>query len=115
MCFTLHIQPQFSGSVVPLKPQKAGPPKNVELPGDQARILDAITGLGVPEIYDHWHQTIANYTQRRLTKYQNTLPKLSGLARIVSSFVNHEYVVGMWAHDLQRSLAWKSTETHVLR
>lgn len=77
------------------------------------RILDSITTLGNHDIYNLWHHTITNYTSRQLTKTEDTLPALSGLARIVGEYTRSEYVVGLWAGDFIRTLGWVSAHSGV--
>jgi hypothetical protein len=72
------------------------------------RLLDSITTLTNHGIYNQWHHTVENYTSRQLTKAEDMLPALSGLARIVGEYTKSEYVVGLWAGDFIRSLGWVS-------
>jgi hypothetical protein len=72
------------------------------------RLLDSINDLGDRNIHDLWYHTVADYSNRLLTKEEDTLPAIAGLARIVSDYTLSEYVAGLWSEDLLRSLAWGS-------
>lgn len=72
------------------------------------RLLDSINDFGDRNIHDLWYHTIADYSNRLLTKEEDTLPAIAGLARIVSDYTLSEYVAGLWSEDLLRSLAWGS-------
>ncbi|KJK64553.1 ANK ankyrin repeat protein [Aspergillus parasiticus SU-1] len=74
--------------------------------GYNLRILDRIQAQDTHEIYTSWLNTVRDYASRSLTKYEDTFPALGGLARIVHGYVHCDYVAGMWAADLRRSIAW---------
>lgn len=66
----------------------------------------------VNEINDHasahhyWRQIIADYSRRHLTRSQDKLPALSGLA---SEFLKRDgdtYLAGLWKDDILFSLCW---------
>lgn len=75
---------------------------------ENRRFLDSIGGLGERNIFDMWYSTLVDYTSRQLTKEEDMFPALSGLAKIFNEYTNSEYVAGLWAGDLRRSLAWAS-------
>lgn len=78
--------------------------------GYNLRILDRIQALDAHEVYTSWLNTVRDYASRSLTKYEDTFPALSGLARIVHGYIHCDYVAGMWAADLRRSIAWEPGE-----
>jgi hypothetical protein len=51
--------------------------RNTTLKGDQARMLDLISALSVPEIHMQWHHIVQSYTSRHLTEYTDTFPALA--------------------------------------
>jgi hypothetical protein len=93
-----------------LKASQGLPTKDVsdKLKLENRRFLDSIGELGDRNIHDVWFSTLLDYTSRQLTKEEDTFPALSGLAKIFSNYTKSEYVAGLWAGDLQRSLAWAS-------
>ena len=65
----LHYTPtQILWECRALKASQGHPSRNISLKGEEARILDTISNLTVPEIHNQWHHTISNYSARRLTK-----------------------------------------------
>ncbi|RAQ67863.1 ankyrin repeat-containing protein [Aspergillus flavus] len=71
---------------------------------------DERCALDAHEVYTSWLNTVRDYASRSLTKYEDTFPALSGLARIVHGYIHCDYVAGMWAADLRRSIAWEPGE-----
>ena len=50
---------------------------------------------------------IENFTKRKLTKSEDKLPALSGLARVIAEETNDRYFAGIWAtHDFE-DLFWR--------
>lgn len=72
------------------------------------RLLDSINDLGDRNIHDLWYYTIADYSNRLLTRAEDTLPAIAGLAKIVSDCTLVEYVAGLWSENLLRSIAWRT-------
>ncbi len=72
------------------------------------RLLDSINNFRDRNIHNLWHHTVADYSNRLLTKEEDTLPAFGGLARTVSDYTMSKYVAGLWSDDLLRSLAWGS-------
>lgn len=46
------------------------------------------------------------YSLRSLTKWQDKLPALSGVASVVQHSLRSKYVAGLWEHDIIRGLLW---------
>lgn len=66
------------------------------------------------ENYDHyrgWMNTVHGYTERRLTRSQDKLVAISGLAKQLSAKlkVEDEYVAGLWKIDLLLHMYWGPT------
>ncbi|KAL2860967.1 heterokaryon incompatibility protein-domain-containing protein [Aspergillus lucknowensis] len=74
----------------------------------QARMVDRIHNQSIDKIYDSWLYTVAAYTSRQLTKFEDRLPALGGLARVMKRYAHSKYVAGIWAGDIRRSLGWKT-------
>lgn len=56
--------------------------------------------------YETWYGMIQVYTQRDLTKDEDKLPALSGIAHAYSQRHLSNYVAGLWLGDIARGLLW---------
>ncbi|RYP78784.1 hypothetical protein DL770_006843 [Monosporascus sp. CRB-9-2] len=69
---------------------------NVEL--DRAKLLN------------DWYRILEEFTRRDLTKREDKLPALSGIAKAVRQGLGNNldttYQAGLWTHDLPRALLW---------
>ncbi|KAH7379148.1 ankyrin repeat-containing domain protein [Phaeosphaeria sp. MPI-PUGE-AT-0046c] len=74
------------------------------------RSWDGLQDMEIKDVYNEWHRTVERYTKMYLTDERDTLPALSGLANVIHSTTQSGYRAGLWADDLQRSLAWHSIE-----
>jgi hypothetical protein len=96
-----------------LKATQGLPTTNVwrKLGHEYRRLLDAIGAVdaGMLDVHDLWHRTVTAYSFCQLSHPEETLPALSSLVSIVAAYTNSEYVAGMWASDLKRSLMWATT------
>jgi len=54
-----------------------------------------------------WLCMVEQYTARKLTKEEDKLPALSGLARRMANITNDSYHAGLWRRDLAYGLAWR--------
>ncbi|KAK0666982.1 heterokaryon incompatibility protein-domain-containing protein [Cercophora samala] len=60
-----------------------------------------------------WQQVIGHYTRLNLTKAQDALVALGGVARVYQQLYQSRYVAGHWEEDFVSSLIWRfSTEGH---
>ncbi|KIX95530.1 uncharacterized protein Z520_08650 [Fonsecaea multimorphosa CBS 102226] len=57
-----------------------------------------------------WLSLIEEYTSRNLTRDQDKLPALSGVASLVGGLTEDEYLAGLWRNDVLQNLSW-SVET----
>ncbi|OAP60541.1 hypothetical protein AYL99_05543 [Fonsecaea erecta] len=57
-----------------------------------------------------WLSLIEEYTSRDLTRDQDKLPALSGIASTVGGLTKDDYLAGLWRNDLLQNLSW-SVET----
>ena len=53
-----------------------------------------------------WAKLIDEYSARDLTKFEDRLPAISGIAKELASLWNEEYVVGFWRGFLVNQLGW---------
>lgn len=58
------------------------------------------------DLYDKWYQMAAHYCQRDLTKVEDKLPAISGLASFFAKHIKEDYIVGLWKGDIMRGLIW---------
>ncbi|OAL35153.1 hypothetical protein AYO20_05630 [Fonsecaea nubica] len=57
-----------------------------------------------------WLRLVEEYTSRNLTRDNDKLPALSGIANTVGTLTGDEYLAGLWRNDLLQHLCW-SIET----
>jgi hypothetical protein len=81
------------------------------LKGDYAEILAGTKTT--QQIADYWLELVSEYTSLKLTYGSDRLPALSGLAASLSKQIHSEYMAGLWACDLVRSLIWRRVSTAV--
>jgi hypothetical protein len=61
------------------------------------------------EVYKYWYKKLVTpYSTRELTKLNDRLPALSGLASKFSLRLNDSYVAGLWERDLITGLTWNT-------
>ncbi len=61
------------------------------------------------DIGNSWYQILGLYSERTLTKPQDKLIALAGVAETFSQFwPDSKYLAGLWSHQLPGSLLWKS-------
>ena len=56
---------------------------------------------------DGWLSLIESYTARELSKEQDKLPALAGLAKTIAQHTGDKYVAGLWRHHILRGLMWR--------
>jgi len=47
------------------------------------------------------------YSRRVLTKKENKLPAISGLASLVQKSTEYKYLAGLWEEEIRRCLIWQ--------
>jgi hypothetical protein len=62
------------------------------------------------EPYDPWGHAVEVYTRTLLTKSQDKLIAISGIARKTSLILNDVYLAGLWTNNLISGLLWKVTK-----
>jgi hypothetical protein len=55
-----------------------------------------------------WYKMLEAYSRCELTKSEDKLPALTGLANAFSRRSGFNYAVGLWEEDLEMGLLWKS-------
>lgn len=63
--------------------------------------------------YTHWYREfVSAYSKCHLTKPEDKLPALAGIAAAVHSIVQDTYLAGHWRRDLELSLLWYTPKTN---
>ena len=60
---------------------------------------------------DSWMRVVEDYSARQLSKTEDKLPALSGLAHYYLSKQNDTYLAGIWRHALLKHLCWCVAES----
>jgi Heterokaryon incompatibility protein (HET) len=58
--------------------------------------------------YEVWHDLVAKYVRRNMTKPSDKLPAISGIATKLQAVMNSEYLAGLWLKNLLDDLLWSS-------
>ncbi|KAN0120056.1 Heterokaryon incompatibility protein (HET) domain containing protein [Hyaloscypha variabilis] len=53
-----------------------------------------------------WTELISKYSAREFTNFEDRLPAIAGIAKIISQKWNEDYVAGIWRRFLVHQLAW---------
>lgn len=62
-----------------------------------------------------WDSVIKEYSRRHITKKEDRLPALAGLADRYAQATGHKYLAGLWYEDMPRSLLWYVNSEPVVR
>ena len=71
------------------------------------RSTHELDGLDVEPLHRHWPEIIEKYTDTSMTKLEDKLVAISGLARQVYSITKDKYCAGIWREDLVTQLLWR--------
>ena len=85
-------------------------PKIHTIPFEPSRYLDSkpeLAGINAEPLYRHWPEIIEKYTDTLLTKPEDKLVAISGLARQVYSVTKDKYCAGIWRENLVLQLLWR--------
>ncbi|KAK2041727.1 heterokaryon incompatibility protein [Colletotrichum somersetense] len=63
-----------------------------------------------PEFVWDWYDMVSAYSGRGITKSQDRLPALSGLAKVMEECTGQKYVAGLWKFHLGYGLLWRRSE-----
>ncbi|KAI0385493.1 heterokaryon incompatibility protein-domain-containing protein [Hypomontagnella monticulosa] len=81
----------------------------IAFPADMSKKVSAST-LNQGEIHNIWARIVTDYSKCDLTKEDDKLVAISGLARVVGSVLGTNYAAGHWiGGSLTRSLLWETT------
>jgi hypothetical protein len=94
--FSRFLRNGFSGTFI----------ENWEMPDDRKSLIDA---------RHRWNELIVDYTKRSLTKAEDRLTALAGVARVFSSIMKCQYLAGLWEADLIAGLLWYCPDSGISR
>lgn len=72
-------------------------------------IVSQISGHSVPSesnILHSWYYLILEYCPRKLTKETDRLIAIDGIRKLYQSYMNCEYICGLWEYDIYNGLLW---------
>jgi hypothetical protein len=59
------------------------------------------------DYHGRWLDILSNYTDRNLTRSEDMLPAIAGIANRIQAHTNNEYIAGVFRSALPRALLWK--------
>lgn len=87
----------------------------ISTPTSRPRTFANIGNASRFEAFVLWRRVVQEYTKRDLSVATDRLPALGGMARIIHMQLGSDYLAGIWAVDLQRSLLWKAAYFQALK
>jgi hypothetical protein len=57
-------------------------------------------------VLSHWESTVATYSCGKLTRSEDKLVAVSGIAKLFASMLQDDYLAGLWRRSLLRGLMW---------
>lgn len=71
------------------------------------KVLESVSAKGDDKPHrDAWHMLIEEFSARNLTRDQDKLPALSGLANLIAAKTGDNYVAGLWRSKIVEDLFW---------
>lgn len=58
------------------------------------------------DLYNGWYRSLHDYIWRDITKPEDILPGIGGIASRFGNLVGDEYIAGLWKQDIHRGLLW---------
>jgi diadenosine tetraphosphatase ApaH/serine/threonine PP2A family protein phosphatase len=65
------------------------------------------------EMLGNWYGLVSDYSRRHLTYAKDTLPAISGVARLMGERMGWTYVAGLWSHDIVTGLLWHTADPDI--
>jgi len=62
-----------------------------------------------PNVLALWRRILADFNQRSITKDNDRLPAISGIAKEVARHTGYHYKAGLWSENIHEELFWHST------
>jgi hypothetical protein len=66
----------------------------------------SMNGVVVHPLPEHWDEIVELYTDTNLTRPEDKLVAISGLAREIQKDTKDIYYAGLWGKDFERTLLW---------
>jgi len=66
----------------------------------------ALNGVSVDPLPDHWEEIVELYTDTNMTRSEDKLVAISGVAREILKATSDQYYAGHWGKGFQKSLLW---------
>lgn len=66
----------------------------------------ALNGVSVDPLPDHWEEIIELYSDTNMTRPEDKLVAISGVAREILKATSDQYYAGHWGKGFQKSLLW---------
>ena len=85
--------------------------KGVDLDTQVLRRRFALEPATKSLMYKYWHQLVHVYSSCDLTRAEDKLVAISGLAKRVQSCLDDEYLAGLWKGSLPSELLWYATRS----
>ena len=85
--------------------------KGVDLDAQALRRTFALDPGKRSLMYKYWHQLVHIYSSCCLTRAEDKLVAISGLAKRVQSCLDDEYIAGLWKGSLPSELLWYATRS----
>jgi hypothetical protein len=60
------------------------------------------------KVYGLWHHLVSDYTARNLSRSEDKLPAISGIAHKFRAVTNGNYIAGLWWDNLADDMLWSS-------
>ena len=77
-----------------------------------ASVLKETSLMSLDSFASQWEKLVKAYCTLKLTKEEDKLPALAGLAAAFNAGIrNNDYIAGVWRQNLPRQLAWSITNT----
>ena len=86
-------------------------PKATTVVGDQV-----IASLFLPHdnrawaLFHRWHTFVSTYSRRKLTRSQDRLPAVAGIARSIATNCGWQYLAGLWRENILSDMFWSRAE-----
>lgn len=58
--------------------------------------------------YGLWHHLVSDYTSRNLSRSEDKLPAISGIAHKFRAVTNGSYIAGLWLNNLADDMLWST-------
>lgn len=85
---------------------------------DNSKALIAIMNSAVfdgrvDSVYALWHETLEDYTRRKMTFDRDKITAIGGIASVISQRTGDTLISGLWENDVLRSLLWRVVDSSV--